>query len=91
MKFLRIFEYVFQYLEVEKCLILTDLVKNESLIKSVYGNKSFLRKYNSLMNLLWNTNNEMWMNFTLFSKTFEFLYPEIIFKEKVEKEQIFEL
>ncbi len=82
-EFLRIFEYIFQYLKVEKYLILTDLVNNESLIKSVYGNKIFLKKYNPLKNLIWNTKNEMWMNHKLFSKTFEFLYPELIFKEKV--------
>ena len=89
-EFLRIFEYIFQYLRIEKYLILTDLVNGDSIIKSVYGNKNFLEKYNPLKNLIWNTKNEMWMNHKLFSKTFEFLYPELIFKEKVENERILE-
>ena len=81
-EFLRIFEYVFQYLKVEKYLILTDLVNGETLIRSVYGNNYFLKKYNPLQNLIWNARAKKWMNHKLFSKTFEYLYPELIFKEK---------
>jgi len=83
-EFLRIFEYIFQYLKIEKYLILTDLVNGDSLIKFVYGNNNFLEKYNPLQNLIWNAKTKMWMNHKLFSKTFEYLYPELIFKEKVE-------
>ncbi|GAH49727.1 unnamed protein product [marine sediment metagenome] len=83
-EFLRIFEYIFQYLKVEKYLILTDLVKGDSLIRSVYRGPNFLRKYNPLQNLIWNTKTKMWMNHKLFSKTFKYLYPELIFKEKEE-------
>ncbi|MFX1317373.1 MAG: hypothetical protein ACFE9T_16030, partial [Promethearchaeota archaeon] len=81
-EFLRIFEYVFRYLKVEKYLIITDLVDGESLIKSVYGSKSFLGKYNPLQNLIWNAKIEKWENHKLFSKTFEYLYPEFIFQRK---------
>ena len=81
-EFLRIFEYIFQYLKVEKYLILTDLVNGESLIRSVYGNISFLKKYNPLQNLIWKPRAKKWMNHKLFSKMFEYLYPELIFKEK---------
>ncbi len=81
-EFLRIFEYVFQYLKVEKYLIITDLVDGESLIKSVYGNSIFLDKYNPLQNLIWDTKTEKWENHKLFSKTFEYLYPELFFNEK---------
>ncbi|MHA1671552.1 MAG: hypothetical protein ACTSV5_13405 [Promethearchaeota archaeon] len=77
-EFLRIFEYVFQYLKVEKYLIITDLVNGDSLIKSVYRNKNFLEKYNPLQNLIWNAKSEKWENHKLFSKTFEYLYPELI-------------
>lgn len=87
-EFLRIFEYVFQYLKVEKYLIITDLVNGESLIKSVYGNKNFLEKYNPLKNLIWNAKTEKYDNHKLFSKNFEYLYPDLIFKEKVENERI---
>lgn len=79
-EFLRIFEYIFQYLKVEKYLILTDLVKGVSLIRSVYGNKDFLKKYNPLQNLIWNAKAKIWMNHKLFSKTFEYLYPELVLK-----------
>jgi len=81
-EFLRIFEYIFQYLKVEKYLILTDLVKGDSIIKSVYGNNNFLEKYNPLQNLLWNAKIEKWENHKLFSKTFEYLYPELFLKQK---------
>ncbi len=81
-EFLRLFEYVFQYLKVEKYLIITDLVNSESLIKSVYGNNNFLEKYNPLQNLIWNGKTEKWENHKLFSKTFEYLYPELFYKEK---------
>jgi len=81
-EFLRIFEYVFQYLKVEKYLILTDLVNGDSLIRSVYGNSYFLKKYNPLQNLIWNAKAKIWMNHKLFGKTFDYLYPELIFKGK---------
>ncbi len=81
-EFLRIFEYIFQYLKVEKYLILTDLVNGDSLIRSVYGSNNFLKKYNPLQNLIWKPRAKKWMNHKLFSKTFEYLYPELFFKEK---------
>jgi hypothetical protein len=64
-------------------LILTDLVNGDSLIRSVYGGSNFLRKYNPLQNLIWKPRAKKWMNHKLFSKTFEYLYPELILKEKV--------
>ena len=84
-EFLRIFEYVFQYLKVEKYLILTDLVSGDYLLRSVYGSNTyhkFIKKYNPLQNLIWKPRAKKWMNHKLFSKTFEYLYPELIFKEK---------
>lgn len=81
-EFLRIFEYIFQYLKVEKYLILTDLVNGDSLIRSVYGNINFLKKYNPLQNLIWNARSRRWTNHQLFNKNFEYLYPALIFKEK---------
>ncbi len=81
-EFLRIFEYIFQYLKVEKYLILTDMVKGDSLLRSVYGNSSFLKNYNPLQNLIWNAKRRTWINHKLFSKNFEYLYPELILKRK---------
>ncbi len=87
-EFLRIFEYVFQYLKVERYLILTDLVNGGSLIKSVYGNNNFLENYNPLQNLIWNIRTKKWENHKLFSKTFEYLYPELFYKEKEDLTQV---
>jgi len=90
-EFLRIFEYVFQYLKVEKYLILTDLVSGDSLLRSVYGSQiyyKFIKKYNPLQNLIWKPRAKKWANYKLFSKTFEYLYPELIFKEKAESKPI---
>ena len=72
-EFLRIFEYIFQYLEVEKYMILTDLVKNETIIRSIYRSNVFFEKYNPLKNLIWNTKKKIWMNHNLFDKTFEYI------------------
>ncbi|MHA2008701.1 MAG: hypothetical protein ACXABO_11300 [Promethearchaeota archaeon] len=79
-EFLRIFEYVFQFLKVEKYLILIDLVKGDSLIRSVYGNIDFLKKYNPLENLIWNAKAKNWINHKLFDKNFDYLYPNLNFK-----------
>ncbi len=78
--------YIFQYLKVEKYLILTDLVSGDYLLRSVYGSNTyhkFIKKYNPLQNLIWKPRAKKWMNHKLFSKTFEYLYPELILKEKV--------
>ena len=36
----------------------------------------------TLQNLIWKPRAKKWMNHKLFSKTFEYLYPELFFKEK---------
>ncbi len=77
-EFLRIFEYIFQYLKVEKYLIITDLVNGDSFIKSIYGNAFSFEKYNPLVNLIWDSKAKVWMNHKLFGKSFEYLYPELI-------------
>jgi hypothetical protein len=74
---LRILEYVFQYLEVEKYLIIPDLVDGESFLKTVYGDISFLEDYNPLNNLIWNERTKTWKNHTLFTQNFEYIYPEL--------------
>ncbi len=90
-EFLRIFEDVFQYLKVEKYLILTDLVSREYLLRSVYGSNTyhkFIKKYNPLQNLIWKPRAKKWKNYKLFSNKFEYVCPELIFKEKTETEGI---
>ncbi len=75
---LRILEYAFQYLEVEKYLIIPDLVDAESFLKTVYGDLSFLKRYNPLNNLIWNEKTKTWKNHTLFTQDFEYRYPELV-------------
>ena len=90
-EFLRIFEDVFQYLKVEKYLILTDLVSGDYLLRSVYGSTTyhrFIKKYNPLQNLIWKPRAKRWVNHKLFGKNFEYLYPELILKEKIGTEGI---
>ena len=90
-EFLKIFENVFQYLKVEKYLILTDLVSGDYLLRSVYGSTTyhkFIKKYNPLQNLIWKPRAKRWVNHKLFGKNFEYLYPELVFKEKIETEGI---
>jgi hypothetical protein len=78
---LRILEYVFQYLEVERYLIIPDLVDGESFLKTVYGDISFLEDYNPLNNLIWNERTKTWKNHTLFTQNFEYLYPDLNYQQ----------
>ncbi|MFW9939449.1 MAG: hypothetical protein ACFFFT_00315 [Candidatus Thorarchaeota archaeon] len=77
-EFLEIFELLFQFLEIKHHLILTDLVKGDILLQSVYGNLDFLEDYNPLVNLLWNTNDKRWMNHKLFTEKMEPIYLPLI-------------
>ncbi len=79
---LRTLEYIFQYLKVERYLILTDLVDGKHLLKSIYGGTEFLKDYNPLQNLIWLAENNKWKNHRLFTDDFQYVYPELIFKEK---------
>jgi hypothetical protein len=81
-EFLRIFEYVFQYLKVEKYLIFTDLVDGEFFLKLIIGNNRILDKYNPLTNLIWSKRKKKWSNHTLFSQEFNFLYPDLLYSQK---------
>lgn len=83
---LRVFEYVFQYLKVEKYLILSELVDGEHFLKSVFGNNRILEKYNPLNNLIWNSKKKIWMNHKLFGKTVKIkIYPELHYDQKEDK------
>ena len=76
-KLQRIFGKIFQYLNIEKYLILNDLINGTNLIKHVYGNLDFLKSYNPLKNLIWNDKDKKWINHKLFNEMFEPLYPEL--------------
>ena len=57
------------------------MVDDTNLIKSIYGNLDFLDSYNALKNLKYNPKDKIWMNHKLFTKKFEFIYPDLILKE----------
>jgi len=81
-EFVRLFDLLFEYLEIKDYLILNDLVDGSQLIKSIYGSLDFLKEYNPLKNLIWNPKDKQWMNHKLFTQKFEPIYPDLIHKEK---------
>ncbi len=85
-EFLQVFEYVFQYLKVEKYLILTDLVDGDFFLKSIIGNNRILDNYNPLTNLIWSKRKKQWSNHTLFSQEFNFIYPDLLYSQKDDHE-----
>lgn len=83
-QFQDLFEQLFQYLKIEHYLILNDLTDGKRLLKLIYNDLGFLRKYNPLKNLIWNDKDRRWMNHKLFNEKFEPVYPPLILKEENE-------
>jgi len=81
-EFERLFNLLFEYLEVKDYLILNDLVDGNELIKSIYGDEDLLKFYNPLKNLEWNEQEKCWKNPKLFTSKFEPIYPDLIYKDK---------
>ena len=79
--FQRIFDQLFQFLKIDKHLILNDMVDGNNLLKNVYGTLNFLDSYNPLKNLKWNDKDKIWMNHKLFNEKFEPIYPDLIPEE----------
>jgi len=84
-EFERLFDLLFEYLEIDHSLILNDLVDGSNLIKSVFGNLDFLKTYNPLKNLKWNEKDKIWINHNIFSKEEGFIYPDLINKRDDQK------
>jgi len=80
-EFERLFDLIFEYLEIDHYLVLNDLVDGENLIKSTFKELKFLETYNPLINLIWNWNNEdkKWRNHKLFNENFEPVYPDLFY------------
>ena len=76
-EFMKIFDLLFEYLEIKDYIILNDLVDGTELLKSVYGGLDFLKEYNPLKNLKWNSKDKQWMNHKLFNQKFEPIYPDL--------------
>lgn len=83
-EFIKVFDLLFEYLEVKDYLILNDLVDGSNLLKSIFGDLKFLDSYNPLKNLIWNENSKTWENHTLFTPKFEPIYPDLIEKDKTD-------
>ncbi|TFF97044.1 MAG: hypothetical protein EU547_05425 [Promethearchaeota archaeon] len=81
-EFLRIFEYVFQFLKVGRYLILTDLVNGDHFVKNVFGAKKIFETYNPLNNLIWDPKRKKWKNHKLFGPKFEYLYPDLDYHQE---------
>jgi hypothetical protein len=81
-EFLRVFDLLFEYLEIENYIILNDLVDGKNLLKSIYGGLDFLKSYNPLKNLEWNQQKKRWVNPKVFTSKFEPIYPDLIPKDK---------
>ena len=81
-EFVKLFDLLFEYLEIKDYLILNDLVDGSQLLKSIYGSLDFLKEYNPLKNLIWNPKDKKWMNHKLFTQKFEPIYPDLIPKEE---------
>ena len=48
-EFIKLFDLLYQYLRIEKCLYLNNLVDGKNLIKNIYGSLDFLKTYNPLV------------------------------------------
>jgi len=76
-EFENVFFEIFKIMNLNKYMILHDLSDGKTLLKDLYGNLDFLKKYNPLINLEWNKKDKIWMNFKLFDEKFKFLYPHL--------------
>ena len=80
-RFLELFDYIFQWLEVEHYIYLYDYINGKRILKSIFKDLSF-KKYNPLKNLKWNHKDKIWMNHKILAGKFEPIYPDLYFSEK---------
>ena len=78
-EFLKLFDLLFEYLEINNYIILTDLANGKSLLKEIYGSLDFLDSYNPLINLKLNDKDKIWINHKLFNEKFEKIYPDLFY------------
>jgi len=58
-EFLMLFDLLFEYLEINNYIVLTDLANGKNLLREIYGDLSFLDSYNPLTNLKWNEKDKI--------------------------------
>jgi len=78
-EFEKLFDLIFEYLEIDHYLVLNDLVDGENLIKSTLHELEILETYNPLINLIWNDKDKKWRNHKLFNEKFEPFYPDLLY------------
>ena len=78
-EFEKLFDLIFEYLEIDHYLVLNDLVDGENLIRSTFKELKFLETYNPLTNLIWNEKDKKWRNHKLFNENFEPVYPNLFY------------
>ena len=83
-EFLRLFDLLFEYLEIKDYIILTDLTNGKSLLKGIYGSLNFLESFNPLVNLKWNEKDKIWMNHKLYTEKFKKIYPDLFYGVKIQ-------
>ena len=76
--FQKAFDSIFDYFQIKKRLILTDMIDGSEMIKSIFGNLDFLKAYNPLKNFIWSDIDEKWMNIKLYGENFVKKYPDLI-------------
>ncbi len=81
-EFEKLFDLLFEYMEIDHYLILNDLIDGENLIKSTFNGLKFLETYNPLTNLIWNDEDKRWRNHKLFNENFDPVYPDLLFGKK---------
>ncbi len=81
-EFLKFFDLLFNYLEINNYIILTDLTSGKSLLNWIFGDLTFLDSYNPLINLRWNSTDKIWLNHKLYNEKFEKLYPDLFYGKK---------
>lgn len=85
--FIKVFNLLFEYLDISHYIILHNLVDGDHLVKSTYGNLDFMKEYNPLTNLIWNNTDKKWRNYTLFTRQFEPIYPDLFYEDKKIQEE----
>jgi len=78
-EFEKLFDLLFEYMEIDHYLILNDLIDGKNLINSTFNGLKFLETYNPLTNLIWNAKDKKWRNHKLFNENFEPVYPDLFF------------
>ncbi|MFX0076490.1 MAG: hypothetical protein ACFE96_13695, partial [Candidatus Hermodarchaeota archaeon] len=81
-EFERLFDLLFEYLEIDYYLILHDLIDGKNIIKNVFHSLKFLNSYNPITNLIWNDKDKKWRNHKLFDENFNPVYPYMNYGKK---------